>query len=284
MTPDPVGVTEALDRMGIASRSVPVLAANGWESHVFRCDTTSGLLAVRVLSGSAQVRAAREAEIMRSLMVAGYPVPAVHGSTVVGDRPAVVMDFIDGPTLENSDWPNQRVAATCIDLMHRLHDLDAPSVRDPAEWLRDWTMRVSEFLPRFDPYIQALWAAEPARLRGTYCHLDFHPGNVLWNGSPWVIDWTSGRITDPRFDFAWSRLLAAMYEPGWLEWLPATEEWFETAMALRRLVTVADMLASGDHAAGDDFTDGLDVMRVPAEWLERGTGVPVLDVGALLSG
>lgn len=55
-------------------------------------------------------------------------------------------------------------------------------------------------------------------------------------------------------------------------------------MGIACLVTVADMLANGEHAAGDDFTDGLEVMRVPAEWLERGTDVPVPDVGALLFG
>lgn len=284
MNPPPGSVADALERLGFEPRSVPVLAANGWESHVFRCDTTAGILAVRVLSGDADIRARREAEIMDSVGKLGYPVPTVHASTTVLDRPALVMDFVDGVTLQHSGWANQRVAATCVELMHRLHALDAPSVGDPAGWFRDGTDRAVEQFSRFAPYIEALWAREPSGLHHAYCHLDFHPGNVLWNGSPWVIDWTSGRITDPRFDFAWTRLLAAMYDPSWLEWLPATEEWFETAMALRRLVTVADMLATGSHAAGDDFVDGVAAMRVAADWLERGTGIPVPDVNALLYG
>lgn len=284
MNPDPGGVADALERLGFETLSVPVLAANGWESHVFRCDTTAGTLAVRVLSADAEIRARREAEIMDAVGKLGYPVPAVHASTTVFDRPALVMDFVDGSTLEQTGWPNRRVAETCVELMRRLHALDSPPDGDPAGWLREGTDRVVERFRRFVPYVEALWAREPSRLSNAYCHLDFHPANVLWDGSPWVIDWTSGRITDPRFDFAWARLLAAMYDPSWLEWLPATEEWFETAMALRRLVTVADMLATGSHAAGDDFADGLGAIQVAADWLEQGTGVPVPDVDALLLG
>lgn len=284
MTPDPGRVADALERLGFEPRSVPVLVANGWESHVFRCDTAAGILAVRVLSGDADIRARREAEIMAAVGRLGYPVPAVHASTTVSDRPALVMDFVEGVTLEHSGWPNQRVAETCVELMRRLHALHAPAVADPAGWFRDGTARAIEHFGRFTPYVEALWRTEPSDLRNAYCHLDFHPANVLWNGSPWVIDWTSGRVTDPRFDFAWTRLLAAMYDPTWLEWLPEADEWFETAMALRRLVTVADMLATGSHAAGEDLAEGISALQIAANWLERGTGIPVPDVNALLYG
>lgn len=223
---------------------------------------------------------------MRAVSESGYPVPTVHGLTEVDGHPALVMDFIDGPTLEHSGWPNEQVAALCIRLMHELHAVSAPSTTDPLSWLREGSARVSEHMPQFAPHVSALWTEEPGDVHGVYCHLDFHPANVLWNGSPWVIDWTSGRITDPRLDFAWTRLLAAMYDPTWLQWLTTDEDesWFEAAMGMRRLATVAEMLATGTHAAGSELVDQIEAMRVPADWLERRTEIPIPDVRKLLRG
>lgn len=221
---------------------------------------------------------------MRAVADSGYPVPTVHGLTEVDGHPALVMDFIEGPTLERSGWPNEQVAATCIQLMHDLHTILAPSTADPLGWLRDGTARIAARMPQFAPYVSALWQDEPGEQRAVYCHLDFHPANVLWNGSVWVIDWTSGRITDPRLDFAWTRLLSAMYDPTWLQWLTTDEDesWFEAAMGVRRLATVAEMLTTGTHAAGPDLVDQIEAMRVPADWVERATGIAIPDVRKLL--
>ncbi|MDX1448504.1 MAG: aminoglycoside phosphotransferase family protein [Acidimicrobiia bacterium] len=284
MIPDPERVANALAGIGIEVLSAPSLAANGWESHVFRCESAGGTLAVRILTGTDSNRAQREADIMRSVGAAGYPVPRVHAVTTVAARPTVVMDFVDGPTLEQSGWAGQDVARLCVDLLERLHTIPVSSEVDPVGWLLHGARHAATRFPQFVPYIDALSARQPPSMRHAYCHLDFHPGNVLWDGSPWVIDWTSGRITDPGFDYAWTRLLAAMYEPEWLDWLPEADQWFETAMALRRLVDVAGMLTSDDHAAGDELADGVDRLSVPAEWLERGTGIPVSTVDELVRG
>ena len=40
------------------------------------------------------------------------------------------------------------------------------------------------------------------------CHGDFHPLNVLWNGSaPALIDWAGARIAPPEYDLAVTRLI-----------------------------------------------------------------------------
>lgn len=116
---------------------------------------------------------------MRAVAASGYPVPSVYGLTEVDGHPALVMDFIDGPTLEHSGWPNEQVAAMCIGLMHELHAVAAPSTADPLAWLLEGSARVSEYMPQFAPHASALWRDRPEEVRGAYCHLDFHPANVL---------------------------------------------------------------------------------------------------------
>lgn len=287
MIPAPDEVADGLRRLGIDSTAEPVLVANGWESRVFRCESDRGTVAARVFADPDPERARHEAGVMRTLGGLGYPVPAIHGLGAVAGSPLVVMTFVDGPNLWEAAWPDADVPELCARLLARLHALPVTEVTDdPLRWLRVGARRAADAMPRFEPYVVALSEAEPRDIVVARCHLDFHPGNVLWDGSPWVIDWTGARVTDRRLDLAWSRLLAEMYAPGWAAWFSpdGDDRWFEGAMALRRLVTVAEMLATGRHAAGEGLVDHLEAMRVPAAWLEGSTGVPVPSVTGLLYG
>lgn len=286
MTIELAEVAAALAEAGLPVTQDPRHVARGWESNIYRCVTTHGALAVRVHAGTERATAEREAAMMSTLAELDYPVPRVHGLTTVGSHPALIMDFIDGTNLWTGRHSVLQSAQMCRELMDRLHGLAAPSTDDPLAWLRAGTDRAVHAMPRFGRFADALWANPPADLRASYCHLDFHPGNVLWDGRPWVVDWTSGRITDPRLDLAWSRLLAAMHYPGAASVFSAAGEdpWFGTAMALRRLATVADMLGGSAHAVGDSLADELGDIAVAGEWLEAGTGVEVADVWTLLTG
>jgi aminoglycoside phosphotransferase (APT) family kinase protein len=287
MTHDPDDVAEALDRIGIRSSTPPRLVASGWESHIYRCETATGAVAARVYARTDMSIARREADTMRAVAAAGYPVPAIRGLTRVGRHPTVVMDFVEGTDLWGGPHTLPEAATICRRLMEDLHALPVGSTpADPLEWMRDHTGRAVDAMPRFGPYAAALWLAPPAEVESAHCHLDFHPGNVLWDGRPWVVDWTSARVTDPRFDVLWTRLLAEMYQPGLAPVFTTDrpEPWFAAAMAFRRLSTVAAMLSTGEHAAGDLLTDHLPHMQIPARWLGQGTGVSVPDVGVVLAG
>ena len=286
MTIEPSEVAAALAGVGLVVTDLPRHVARGWESNIYRCETARGVLAVRVHAGTERATAEREASIMSTLAELDYPVPAVHGLTTVGSHPALIMAFVDGTDLWAGHHGVMESAQICRDLMDRLHRLAAPSTDDPVAWLRAGTDRVVHAMPRFGPFVDALWANPPADLRDSYCHLDFHPGNVLWDGRPWIVDWTSGRITDPRLDLAWSRLLAAMHYPDAATVFSAADEdpWFDTAMALRRLASVAAMLGGSAHAMGDSLTDELGNIAVAGDCLAAGTGVEVQDVWALLTG
>ncbi|HVR31443.1 MAG TPA: phosphotransferase [Acidimicrobiia bacterium] len=286
MTIEPSEVAAALARVGLLVTQDPRHVARGWESNIYRCETADGVLAVRVHAGTERATAEREAAMMSTLAELDYPVPGVHGLTTVRGHPALIMAFVDGTNLWAGLHGVMESAQMCRELMNRLHRLAAPSADDSLAWLRAATDRVVHAMPRFVPFVDALWDDPPADLRVSYCHLDFHPGNVLWDGQPWVVDWTSGRITDPRLDLAWSRLLAAMHYPHAATVFSAADEdpWFDTAMALRRITTVANMLGGSAHAVGDSLADELGDIAVAGEWLEAGTGVEVRDVWALLTG
>ena len=130
---------------------------------------------------------AHEAEVMRHVRAAGYPVPEVHDA---GDG-FMVMERVDGPTMLDATVraPHRtgHHGRLLADLHRRLHALPAPP------WLT------------------------PAALAGDrVLHGDLHPLNVLMAADgPVVIDWTNARRGAPALDVADAWVLLATAEvPG----------------------------------------------------------------------
>ena len=139
-----------------------------------------------------------EAEIMRYLAKAGFPVPAVHDA----DGPDLVMDRLDGrdmlSELSRRPWLAARHGRTLAQLHNRLHEITAPA------GLR-----------------QALGPGDRV------LHLDLHPGNVmLTSRGPVVIDWTNASAGPAGADVATAYLIMASSDtdllPLWLRPAVAT--------------------------------------------------------------
>jgi aminoglycoside phosphotransferase (APT) family kinase protein len=125
-----------------------------------------------------------EAEIMRYLGQAGYPVPAVYDA----DGPDLVMERLDGREMladvSRRPWLARRHARTLADLHNRLHQIPAPP---------GWPQA-------FGP-------------GGTVLHLDLHPRNVmLTSRGPVVIDWSNVRSGPAGADVAMAYLIMASSE------------------------------------------------------------------------
>jgi aminoglycoside phosphotransferase (APT) family kinase protein len=125
-----------------------------------------------------------EAEMMRYLAHAGYPVPAVYDA----DGSDLVMEWLDGrdmlADISRRPWLARRHARTLADLHNRLHQIAAP---------RGWP--------------------QLAGARGMVLHLDLHPGNVmLTSRGPVVIDWTNARSGPAGADVAMAYLIMASSE------------------------------------------------------------------------
>ena len=83
-------------------------------------------------------------------------------------------------------------------------------------WLDDARGILQNF-PEFNAPLFLEWVTARRDLfacaRPSPVHQDFHPGNILVRAddSAVVIDWTNFAVTDPRFDLAWTLVLAYAY-------------------------------------------------------------------------
>jgi aminoglycoside phosphotransferase (APT) family kinase protein len=94
-------------------------------------------------------------------------------------------------------------------------------------------------------------------------HWDFHPANVLVQDKQyWVIDWTQWELTDPRFDLAWTLLLAGS-QASWQDAERILEgyrmlrssavgdlDFFEATACAKRLLSVFVSLDAGADTLG----------------------------------
>jgi Ser/Thr protein kinase RdoA (MazF antagonist) len=135
---------------------------------------------------------AAEADLMRYLRQAGYPVPAVFGA----DGKDLVLERLYGrdmlADLASRPWRVRRHARTLARLHDRLHQIAAPAG-----------------LP------------QPLGPGGQVLHLDLHPANVvLTAGGPVVIDWSGASAGPAGADVAMAYLIMASSDvdtaPPWL--------------------------------------------------------------------
>ncbi|HEX6488339.1 MAG TPA: phosphotransferase [Candidatus Dormibacteraeota bacterium] len=141
----------------------------------------------------------READIMRRLEAAGYPVPHV----VSADGDDLVMERIQGVTmledLARRPWRLVSHANLLATLMRRLHAIQADG--------------------------------------GSILHGDFHPLNVLLTArGPVVIDWTAARVGPWPYDVAMTWVIMATSVPddsGWQRALATAGQSYFTRRFLR---------------------------------------------------
>ncbi len=156
--------------------------AEGRDSEIF--EHGPGRVLRRARDGRSLVR---EAEVMRYVLAAGYPVPVVHDA----GEGWLVMDRVDGlPLLDvaaRHPWRLGEYGRLLAGLHHRLHELPAlpglPEAGVPGDRL---------------------------------VHRDLHPLNVLMTADgPVVIDWANAAAGDPAYDLADAWVLFASAEvPG----------------------------------------------------------------------
>ena len=155
-----------------------------------------------------------EAEVMRYVFDAGYPVPEVHDA----GEGYLVMDRVDGPPLldvaARHPWRLGEYGRLLADLHRRLHELPAP------------------------PGLPAAGVPGDRLL-----HRDLHPLNVLMPESgPVVIDWANAAAGDPAYDVADAWVLFASADvPG--------SRWDRALAAVGRGIFLRSFLRASDRRA-----------------------------------
>lgn len=218
----------------------------GWESEIYTFNLEHGPadertrtpLALRLYTGgSASRKAANEFASLQRLGRAGYPVPRVdclETDPARLGRPFILMAYIPGPTLGAvmgaadeaglSAWIEQFCALFVrlhrLDWRQFVDDPDQPQYHQPYTFLDQQLTQARQYQQRFSSagfsavldWLEARRERMACRLPAPI-HYDFHPNNILVqpDGRLVVIDWSSFGVSDPRFDLAWTLMLADAY-------------------------------------------------------------------------
>lgn len=150
-----------------------------------------------------------ELELQELVCRTGLPV--VHCEKT--DDPHIIrMDFIDGITLGDRVQKKgyREAVSDMIGLQERIHAVSGAGFPDLADHLEKGIEQLDFDNPTLE---RARRYAASIERKGSLCHLDFHPLNILWsNGSYYIVDWCNAECGNPVFDFARSYVI--LYEIG----------------------------------------------------------------------
>lgn len=193
---DPSAVLAAL---GVDDVTRITEVTGGQDTLIWRVERGAASHALRVFRPEQREAANREA-IAIERASALLPVPQILARGIVDDRPAMLLEWCRGVPLFHylTQHPSAvGVLGRAFGRMHaQLHTLDAPPALAPPNALGDWLAQLDA------PLAERIGAVsrQPPKL----LHLDYHPMNVLTDGSriTAVLDWVNALPGDPRADFA----------------------------------------------------------------------------------
>ena len=170
---------------------------------------------------------AREARILSALAPTDVPVPKVYGvcsDEAVAPVPLVVMDFVDGISLEKREnaellpLPARRnVGTSMMETLAHIHavDLDATGLTDLAShkpyaqrqlkrWAAQWEHSKTREIPELDSLTRRLAENVPEQHETSLVHGDFHIRNVMVDPQTGdvqaALDWELSTLGDPLAD------------------------------------------------------------------------------------
>ncbi|MGY5873181.1 MAG: phosphotransferase [Candidatus Thorarchaeota archaeon] len=269
---------------------------SGWETEIESFDLewisddggVSQALVVRIFPGKgAASKADKEYRVMKQLQDIEYPVPTVYlietDESIIGG-PFIIMDRLDGGTLDEtmnqSDETREIWSKVFCQLFVDLHradwrvmvsDDEQNQFEDPFFITKSGLTHYRNILEEsgvldFLPIVE--WMEERRKMvpceTPSITHNDFHGFNIMLdrNEIPFVIDWGASRVTDSRYDLAWTLLLYFAYGNMGVRnnLLKGYEmaagkhvdqiEFFEVYACLRRLHDISSSLSKGAEEIG----------------------------------
>ena len=152
-----------------------------------------------------------EEHVLQVVCDAGLPAPRPRGTVMIEERCGVVMDRVQGRSLDTvvaSAAPSDAdvLAARFATLQCEVNSVIVEGLPDLIERLGPEVER-SGLPPKTTTELLALLDALDEHERHL-CHFDFHPGNVLVTTDGWtVIDWLGAASGPPVADFARTQVL-----------------------------------------------------------------------------
>ena len=163
-----------------------------------------GNTAIKLYVNAPHDEADNEARNQQVAYNAGLPVPAVYGVRRLGDNTvALDMEYINGQPLmqQGMNKDDRRNAIhTLVKLQCMVHKVQATGLPKQAESI-SWKIGNTGFLESSEK--ERLLSLLDCLNDGSecLCHGDFHPFNILYDGSKhWIIDWVDAAIGSPLAD------------------------------------------------------------------------------------
>lgn len=256
---------ELLDRLraecepNLQYSDTPSRVLGGYETQIYSFSVTArsknlaGPLIVRIFSNHGSAQAQREAVFQNTLAGLGYPVPRVvlcSSDQGIMGRPFNVMELVPGHSMmANLVDPTADITqvAQNLALYHsRLHRVPVGPVMQAIETagistdpfsIRRQVDKLDRYLiePAFERYEHVgewLKANRPEdRESPVVCHGDFHPGNIMVDGSrvTGIIDWPGAVFADPEYDVATALALIVVVAGSLFpEWKPVLSSFGRT--------------------------------------------------------
>ena len=197
---------------------------------------------------------ANEARALRLLAGTAVPSPQLHATDLEGavcEVPALLESWLPG----SPEWYPADIdvyLAQAAEVLVVIHAVSLPSGTELPRYAPYQSQRTRSpaFTTRpglWERVAAVLDAPRPAD-RETFIHRDYHPGNVLWDGTrvTGVVDWPTAALGPPGIDLARMRLNLAFFHGGG---------------CADRFVT-AYVGAGGDRSARNPYWDLLDAADV----------------------
>ena len=147
-----------------------------------------------------------EARFQRFAVDAGLPVPVVYGVWEWDSGAAAVeMAYVAGQPLLRLEMcadERNRAIAELVKLQAQVYGIDGIGFRSQADYLRrhiEIYLNGTEHIPTRECLLALIDKLDTGRT--AFCHGDFHPFNVLFDGEcHWIIDWVNATAGDPLAD------------------------------------------------------------------------------------
>lgn len=184
------------------------LIAQGGEADLYAIDEEKIL---RVARGSAQNSFETEKVVFPILAEHHILVPEIYSFIQIENRPAEVMERINGETLLSHILSSPFSAGSKIKEFAKLHQQilaihEKESLCPIERIFEDFTGRPRKIETETFNFVLGLLQELPKG--DSVCHGDFHPGNILiQNDRNYVIDWSGAHVGNPLSDIAHTYLL-----------------------------------------------------------------------------
>lgn len=185
------------------------LLAQGGQADIYELDNDKVIRVLRNAEDEEYLKT--EMSVMRSLKEKAKAVPEVYEYLKIEGRPSIIMERLNGDTMlaDMRKKPfhilkqAQKLAELHMQVSDSAEGLGMVSINDRADYLIPKAEMLDQELKKF---VLSILAEMP---RGNHiCHGDFHPGNIIMDGSRYyVIDWFGATSGEKLSDIAHTYLL-----------------------------------------------------------------------------